>query len=91
VVYLNDHCLVKIVTTVTSEFDGRTVAFRHDFSGDHPNLPLSSQSTLRFHDADELAALLAEHGFAIHQQYGDFQSGLFTDDSPEIITIAKRQ
>ncbi len=90
-VYLNDHSLVKIVTTVTSEFDGRTISFRHDFSGDHPSLPLSSESTLRFHHADELAALLAKHGFAIEQRYGDFQSGPFTDESPEIITIARRR
>jgi SAM-dependent methyltransferase len=90
VVYLDDHSLVKIVTTVTSEFDGRTVSFRHDFSGDHPNLPLSSESTLRFHHADELAALLVKHGFAVEQQYGDFQSGSFTNESPEIITIARR-
>jgi hypothetical protein len=34
---------------------------------------------------------LGEARFDIEQQYGDFQSGLFADDSPEIITIAKRQ
>jgi hypothetical protein len=90
VVHLNDRSLVKIVTTVTSAFDGRTVSFRHDFSGDHPNLPLSSESTLRFHHADEFAALLAKHGLVIERQYGDFQSRVFTHDSPEIITIARR-
>jgi hypothetical protein len=89
-VHLNDHSLVKIVTTVTSEVGGRTVSFRHDFSGDHPTLPLSSESTLRFPHADELAALLAKHGLVIEQQYGDFQSRVFTHESPEIITIARR-
>ncbi len=89
-VRLKDHSLVKIVTTVTSDFDGRTVSFRHDFLGEHPNLPLSSDITLRFHHVEALARLLAKHGFAIEQQYGDFQSGDITHESPEIITIARR-
>ena len=90
-IYFNDGSLVKITTTITSKFDGHRISFKHDFSGDHPSLPLSSESTLRFHHADELAALLAKHGFAIEQQYGDFQSGPVTDESPEIITIARRR
>lgn len=91
VVRLGDDSHVTIVTTVTSGFDGRTVSFRHDFSGDHPGLPLTSDSTLRFHEAAALSRRLEDSGFAIEAQYGDFQSRPFTAESPEIITIARRR
>ena len=91
VVRLDDNSRVTITTTVTSRFDGRTVSFRHDFAGDHPGLPLTSESTLRFHDAGTLAKRLEESGFSIEARYGDFQSRPFTAKSPEIITIARRR
>ncbi|TIT96565.1 MAG: class I SAM-dependent methyltransferase [Mesorhizobium sp.] len=90
IVQMADGSLVNIVTTLTSDFDGRTVSFRHDFFGDHSSLPMSSESTLRFHQAEELAAHLARHGFVVEQQYGDFRSQPLSETSPEIIIVARR-
>lgn len=91
VVPMADGRLVNIVTTLTSDFDGRTVSLRHDFWGDLAGLPMSSESTLRFHRAEELAGRLARNGFVVERQYGDFQSRSLSETSPEIITIARRR
>ena len=37
---------------------------------------------------DALTAFLSDAGFAIEQQYGDWERQPLTDTSPEIITIA---
>ncbi|WP_144119230.1 class I SAM-dependent methyltransferase [Catellatospora sichuanensis] len=48
------------------------------------------RSSLRFLDVPTLAAFLAEAGFGIEAQYGDWQRGPVTDTSREIVTIARR-
>jgi hypothetical protein len=48
------------------------------------------RGTLRFLDVPALAAFLAEAGFAIDAQYGDWHRGPITDASTEIVTIARR-
>lgn len=48
------------------------------------------RSRLRFLDVPTLGAFLAEAGFVIEAQYGDWQRGPVTDTSGEIVTIARR-
>lgn len=80
---------VRMTTEVVEPFDGRTVAFTHTFTGDHPSLPQVSRSTLRFLDAEELRERLAHAGFRIEAQFGAFDGRAATSDAPEIITIAR--
>lgn len=46
-------------------------------------------ASLRFLDVAALSAFLAEAGFEIEAQYGDWHRGPITDDSREIITIGR--
>ncbi|GIG00494.1 class I SAM-dependent methyltransferase [Catellatospora citrea] len=48
------------------------------------------RSRLRFLDVPALGAFLAEAGFVIEAQYGDWQRGPVTGTSGEIVTIARR-
>jgi SAM-dependent methyltransferase len=48
------------------------------------------RARLRFLDVAELGALLAESGFAVEAQYGDWERGPLTGDSGEIVTVARR-
>ncbi|MEV0582379.1 class I SAM-dependent methyltransferase [Nonomuraea sp. NPDC050310] len=48
------------------------------------------RAELRFLDPAELNAFLAEAGYVIEAQYGDWVRGPLTDDSREIITVALR-
>src|SRR5690606_4686347 len=47
------------------------------------------RAALRFLDVEPLNAFLAEAGFTIEAQYGDWRGGPITDASREIITIAR--
>ncbi|MEO5756935.1 MAG: methyltransferase domain-containing protein [Mesorhizobium sp.] len=89
-VVVPDGPAVLITTELDSDFDGQTVTFTHSFSGDHPSLPMRSQSTLRFLDMDALRKLLGDAGLVMEQQFGDFDASPLTPASPEIITFAKR-
>lgn len=48
------------------------------------------RASLRFLDVPTLGRFLAEAGFAIEAQYGDWRRGPVTDGSGEIITVARR-
>lgn len=50
----------------------------------------TDRSTLRFLDADALGGFLADAGFGIEAQYGDWHRVGITGASREIITIARR-
>jgi hypothetical protein len=79
---------VTMTRDVTAPFDGRTVSFRHTFTSPAWDAPRTSHSTLRFLDAVQLALVLAEAGFTIEAQYGDFDRSPLTATSPEIVVIA---
>jgi SAM-dependent methyltransferase len=66
---------VVTLTETTADPDGRPLRV--------------DRGSLRFLDAGRLAGLLADAGFAVEAQYGDWQSGPLTSASPEIITIAR--
>jgi SAM-dependent methyltransferase len=50
----------------------------------------TDRARLRFLDVPELNGFLAEAGFVIEAQYGDWDRGPVTGDSREIITLARR-
>lgn len=81
---------VRMTRQVTQAFDGRTVSFSHTFTS--PDWPAAevSHSTLRFVGPEDLANLLAEVGFAVEAQYGDWDRSPLTEASPEIIVVARR-
>lgn len=80
---------VHIATEVVAPFDGETVSFTHTFSSPSWKQPQVSQSTLRFLDASTLALFLTESGLQIEEQFGDWNQGPLTDQSPEIITLVR--
>ena len=45
--------------------------------------------SLRFLDVEALNAFLAEAGFEVEAQYGDWRRGPITVESEEIVTIAR--
>lgn len=81
---------INVACEVTAPFDGRTVSFIQTYTSPNWSEARISPSTLRFLDVDTLAALLAEAGFAIEAQFGDWDRAPLTDGSPEIIVLARR-
>lgn len=53
--------------------------------------PEVSRGALRFMGADTLSAFLSRAGFAIDDQFGDWDRQPFTEASPEIITLAGKR
>jgi SAM-dependent methyltransferase len=81
---------VRMARRVEAPFDGETVSFSHTFTNAAWTAPRVSHSTLRFLGAAALARFLEEAGLAIDAQYGDWDKSPLADDSPEIITIVRR-
>jgi ubiquinone/menaquinone biosynthesis C-methylase UbiE len=81
---------VRMAHQVEQPFDGRTVSFITTYTSPGWNGPQLSHSTLRFLDAEQLAAFLSDTGFAIEDQLGDWDRRPLADTSPEIITVARR-
>ncbi len=80
---------VRITTQVQAPFDGRIISFTHTFACDRWDRPEVSWSTLRFLSPEALSSFLAEAGFVIEQQFGDWDRQPLTAASPEIITITR--
>lgn len=69
--------------------EGELVTFCTAYTIDGWKEPGHSRSTLRFPDAQKVNALLAQSGFAVQGQYGDWDRSPLTGTSPEIITLAR--
>ena len=69
---------------------GDVVSFTTTYTSPDWDRPQVSRSTLRFLDADDLAAFLDGAGLEIVEQFGDWDRRPFTATSPEIITVTKR-
>ena len=80
---------VRMAHQLETPVTGDLVSFTHTFTSPGWDQPQVSRSTLRFLDRDALAAFLSDAGFAIEQQFGDWEHQPFTPTSPEIITIAR--
>lgn len=79
------------VTYEVREVTGDVVRLNEALSGPWWGRPQVGHGTLRFLDPDLLAALLHDAGFAVEEQFGDWQRGPLTDTSEEIVTIARRR
>mgnify|MGYP001237919067 CR=1 FL=1 len=64
------------------------VEFRQIYDSPRWDQPKVSHSTLRFLDANSIGKFLAEAGFTVERQVGDWDQSPLTDSSPEIITVA---
>ncbi len=82
--------VVRMEHEVETPVDGDVVHFTTTFSSAGWSRTEISSSTLRFLDADALASFLLSAGFAIEEQFGNWNREPLTDASPEIITIARR-
>jgi SAM-dependent methyltransferase len=82
---------VRFTRNVELPVTGDLVRFTSTFTSPAWEEPLLSHSTLRFLNADTLAAFLNAAGFTIEKQYGDWDRSPLTATSPEIITIASRR
>jgi SAM-dependent methyltransferase len=79
--------------TVTHQVLGVTagvVTMTESLSGARWDEPQTGRGTLRFVDGDTLMAFLQEAGFAVEEQFGDWDRGPVTAQSKEIIIIAGR-
>jgi hypothetical protein len=82
---------VRMTRRITAPYDGHKVSFTHTFRSDAWDEPRISHSTLRFLDKAGLGAALARAGLTVEAQFGDWDRRPLADDSPEIITIARRR
>jgi len=82
--------VVRVVHQVQTPVEGQLGHFSATYSSPAWERPLSSDSTLRFVDADSLAVFLADAGLMIQEQFGDWDRGPLRPTSPEIITTARR-
>jgi len=81
---------VRVETEVTAPLADGLVSFQHTFNSPAWPTPKVSRSTLRFLGVPTLTRFLADAGFEIDNQYGDWDRSPVTPASPEIITIARR-
>ncbi|HEV7979662.1 class I SAM-dependent methyltransferase [Amycolatopsis sp.] len=75
---------------VETPLEDDLVSFTTTYTSPAWDRPQESQSTLRFLDAAALSTFLAEVGFVVDEQFGDWDQSLLTETSPEIITLAGR-
>lgn len=75
------------ISTHVHERSTNTIRFEHIYR--FPDEALTSQSTLRFTDREELEAKMAEAGLRVQSLHGDWDlSGFDPERSPEMIYIA---
>jgi SAM-dependent methyltransferase len=82
--------LVRCEYRVETPVVGDVVRSSSTFSSTAWDRPVVSRGALRFLAADVLRAFLADAGLSIEAQFSDWTRQPFTDASPEIITIARR-
>ncbi len=85
-----DGALVRFEARVDAPVAGGVVRFICTYTSAGWDQPERSRSALRFLDAEALATFLIDAGFAIGDQFGDWDRSPLVDTSPEIITIARR-
>ncbi len=81
---------VRREVRVETPVDGDIVRFTATYSSAAWARPETSHSTLRFLGVQELCEFLGEAGFVVEEQFGDWDRTPLMDESPEIITIARR-
>jgi SAM-dependent methyltransferase len=84
-----DGGVVRVRHEVEAPVRGERVTFTETYDGTGWQRPRVSRSTLRFLPSDSLSRFLAEAGFTVVEQYGDWGRAPLTPSSPEIITVAR--
>ncbi len=82
--------IVRLVHEVETPIAGDIVRFTSTYTSPNWNHPETSQSALRFLDAEALATFVSDADLVIEEQYGDWDRTPLADTSPEIITIVRR-
>jgi SAM-dependent methyltransferase len=70
--------------------DGDRVSYSTTYASESWDEPVTFQSAQRFHDANTVSSLLFDASLAIEAQFGHWDRREFTETSPEIVTIARR-
>ena len=83
--------IVRMAHQYDAPVTGDVVSFTSTFTSPSMDGPQQSRSTLRFLGMDALTTFLTAAGLKIEELYGDFDRSPFTDTSPEIIVIARRE
>jgi SAM-dependent methyltransferase len=83
--------VVRCDSHVSTPLDGGVVRGGATYTSATWDQPLESWGMLRFVDAAPLSSFLASAGLAIEEQFGDWDRQSFTEVSPEIITIARKE
>ena len=81
---------VRRAVQAETPVDGDIVRFTATYSSAGRTESETSHSTLRFLSADRLLEFLGGAGFVVEEQFGDWDRSPVGDESPEIITIARR-
>ena len=86
---VHDGSVVRMAHQVETPVEGEIVSFTAIYTNPNWDGPLVSRSTLRFLDAGSLSAFLSGAGLIVEEQFGDWDRQPLTDESPEIITVAR--
>lgn len=81
--------LARMERRVEAVRDG-LVTFALTFTRSDWSASRQSLSTIRFHDARELTALLADAGLEVIEQFGDWERNRSIAGSRELVTVARR-
>jgi 2-polyprenyl-3-methyl-5-hydroxy-6-metoxy-1,4-benzoquinol methylase len=77
-----------VVTTDSVNTDGEYISFKHHYAIAHQTL--TSESTLRFMNKEKIEDLLLSNSFQIETVYGDWDMSPYTNESKEMIFVAKK-
>ncbi|WP_224058106.1 hypothetical protein [Streptomyces kanamyceticus] len=72
------------------EVAGDVVTFTESVGTPDGSVLRVDRTSLRFLDVAALGGFLADAGFTVEAQYGDWERGPVTAESREIVTIARR-
>ena len=82
--------VVRMAHQVETPVIGDVVSFTATYTSPSWERSLVSRSTLRFLNVDSLSHFLTGAGLVIEEHFGDWDRQQLTDESPEIITVARR-
>lgn len=81
--------VMRVMHVVDTPVVGEIVRFTSTYTSPTWDQAETSQSALRFLDAEAVARFLSEAGLMIEEQYGDWDRSRLANTSPEIITICR--
>ena len=81
---------VHIKREASQKLVDNVIRLTETFRSSNWDEPKVSRSELRFFEVQKLERLLIGAGLAVEQQYGDWSMNRLSDDSPEIITVARK-